>query len=86
MATVTKMHGISFDDTGNGSHLSVTSYEASEHNSDQPRVPPIPSRNANGHMRCPLCHSMVMIDSLRAWEYGEPLLFPASPHIDTEAN
>ncbi|KAH7627575.1 hypothetical protein B0T09DRAFT_186216 [Sordaria sp. MPI-SDFR-AT-0083] len=28
----------------------------------------MPSRNVNGHMRCPLCHSMVMIDSLRAWE------------------
>ncbi|KAK3497788.1 uncharacterized protein B0T23DRAFT_309690 [Neurospora hispaniola] len=54
---------ISFDDIDGRSELSATSYAASEVNSDQLRVPPMPSGYANGPIKCPFCHSIIQIAS-----------------------
>nr|pir hypothetical protein B24P7.50 [imported] - Neurospora crassa [Neurospora crassa] len=63
---------ISFDDIDGRSELSATSYAASEVNSDQLRVPPMPSGYANGPIKCPFCHSIIQIGSRRDWKDLQP--------------
>lgn len=47
----------------------ATSYAASDVNTTELRVPPIPKEYTEGPFKCPFCHSLVSISDRQGWKY-----------------